>query len=84
MNNSIYAEQLSLKPIRGVEIIHWVPAGDLAIKAFVETPSGIKEGYVEFLAQQLKNGEYVQMECYGFGRIIQNEGEVIFIAFAHK
>ncbi|MCR8433055.1 MAG: glutamate--tRNA ligase [Candidatus Korarchaeota archaeon] len=84
MNNSIYAEQLSLKPIRGVEIIHWVPAGDLAIKAFVETPSGIKEGYVEFLAQQLKNGEYVQMERYGFGRIIQNEGEVIFIAFAHK
>lgn len=84
LNNVVYAEQTSLEPVRGAEIIHWTPTGDLAIKAFVETPEGIKEGYVEFLAQRLKDGEYIQMERYGFGRVIRNEGEVIFIAFAHK
>jgi len=83
-NNIVYAEQVSIEPLKGVEKIHWVPVGDLAIKAFVETQDGIREGYVEFLAQLLRNGDYVQMERYGFGRIIRNEGEVIHIVFAHE
>ncbi len=84
MKNIIEAEQSSVEEIKGVEKIHWVPAGCLAIKAFVITPEGHIEGYVEHLAQLLRDGEYVQMERYGWGRIIRNEGEVIYIAFAHK
>lgn len=80
----IYAEQVGIETLKDVEKIHWVPVGDLAIKAFVETPTGVREGYVEFLAQLLRNGDYVQMERYGFGRVIRNEGEVIYIAFAHE
>jgi len=43
----------------------------------------LRTGLVELLAQQLTVGEYVQLERYGFGRVDDNEGEVIIFAYAH-
>ncbi|MHA1617156.1 MAG: glutamate--tRNA ligase [Candidatus Njordarchaeales archaeon] len=80
----IVASFHSFEVIPGIRKIHWVPGGELAIQARVLMPDGtIKEGLVEFLVQSLKNGEYVQMERFGFGRIDSNQGELIVIAYAH-
>ena len=84
MGGEILAEEAGINEVKGVDKIHWVPAGDLSLKAFVITPEGTKEGVVEFYAQLLSNGEYVQMERYGWGRVYRNEGEVIYLMYAHK
>ncbi len=83
MQGKIIGEQVGVRDVRGIEKIHWVPTNDLSIKAFVIKPEGMIEGFVEHLAQCLKEGEYVQMERYGWGRIYRNEGEVIYISYAH-
>ncbi len=82
--NKIVAEEAGIDEVKGVDKIHWVPAGDLSLHAFLITPTGTIEGLVEHAAQMLLNGEYVQMERYGWGRIHRNEGEVIYILFAHR
>ncbi len=80
----IHAVQSGIMEIKGVTKIHWVPAGDLSIKAFVVTPEGTVEGLAEFYAQLLKDGDYIQMERYGWGKVLKNEGEVIYFTYAHS
>ncbi len=81
----IISEFHSLEVIPGVPKIHWCPHGELAISARVLMPDGdVKVGYVEPNAQLLEEGEYVQFERVGFGRVDRNEGEVIIFAFAHS
>ncbi len=84
-NQTIRAKFHSFELIPGIKKIHWVPSEDLAIDAKILMPDGtIKKGLVEFLAQQLKEGEYVQFERMGFGRVDKNEGELIIFTFAHS
>ncbi|RLE73538.1 MAG: hypothetical protein DRZ80_06300, partial [Thermoprotei archaeon] len=81
---TIIAKFHSFSLIPGTSKLHWVPYGDLAINARVIMPDGsLRTGLVELLAQQLTVGEYVQLERYGFGRVDDNEGEVIIFAYAH-
>ena len=80
----VIAEFHSYQLIPDINKIHWVPSGDLAIHARVLMPDGsIKSGLVEMLAQTLEEGEYVQLERFGFGRIDKNQGELIVFAYAH-
>ena len=83
-NRLITADFHSFEVVPGIRKIHWVPGGELAIQARVLMPDGsIKEGLVEFLAQSLEDGEYVQLERFGFGRVDSNQGELIIFTFAH-
>lgn len=64
--------------------LHWVPFEPLCIASKVIMPNGeIKTGLVEYYAQELKIGEFVQMERFGFGRVDRNEGELIVFTYAH-
>ena len=84
-NKIIKAKFHSFDLIPGIKKIHWVPTEDLSIDAKILMPDGtVKKGLVEFMAQQLKNGEYVQFERMGFGRVDRNEGELIIFTFAHS
>jgi len=84
-NKKIEAKFHSHDVIPGVPKIHWCPSGDLAIAAKILMPDKtVKFGLTELLAQELKEGEYVQFERYGFGRVDKNEGELIVFTFAHK
>ncbi len=75
----------STKVIPGITKIHWVPTGDLNVAALILMPDGSTlRGYVEGMAQLLEEGEYVQFERFGFGRVDRNEGELIVFAFAHS
>lgn len=80
----IVAEQVKVDVLKGIEKVHWVPSGDLALSAFVIMPDGTrKTGVVEFLAQHLKEGDYIQMERFGFGKVLKNQGEVLYLSYAH-
>jgi len=83
-NKIVEARYHSTELIPGISKLHWIPVGDLALNARVLMPDGtIKEGYVEYAAQRLDVGEYIQLERFGFGRIDDNQGEVIVFTFAH-
>ncbi len=60
--------------------IQWVPEG---IECIVEMPDGSREqGLVERNFNELKEGEIVQFERYGFVRVIDEELNIV--AFAHR
>jgi hypothetical protein len=48
-------------------------------------PNGdIVRGYFEYYITELKEGEIIQMERFGFGRIEKNEGCYVRVRFAHN
>jgi len=80
----IRAKFHSFPLVPGVSKLHWVPYEELAINACVIMPDGSeRRGLVELLAQQLPVGEYVQLERFGFGRVDDNQGELITFTYAH-
>jgi len=74
----------SFELIPKISKLHWVPNDPLCITSKIIMPNGeIKTGLVEYQAQELKVGEFVQMERFGFGKVDRNEGELIVFAYAH-
>jgi len=68
---------------KGIPKIHWV-IPSLSLWARVIKPDGsIDNGLIEYYAQNIKNGEIVQLERYGFVRLERNEGEVLNFIFLH-
>lgn len=60
--------------------IHWVQDH---IQAKVVTPSKVVAGYCEPMCRDIKEGDIIQFERFGFVRADQKEGELIFY-FAHR
>ncbi|MGB9937876.1 MAG: glutamate--tRNA ligase [Methanobacterium sp.] len=68
----------------GAQIIHWVPAND-NLKAEVVMPdASIVEGLAEPACRNLKVGDIVQLERFGFARLDKIEDEKLIFYFAHK
>jgi len=64
-------------------IIHWV--NHEYVEGEVLMPNGdIVRGYFEYYITELKEGEIIQMERFGFGRIEKNEGCYVRIRFTHN
>ncbi len=60
--------------------IHWVQDH---IQAKVVTPSKVVAGYCEPMCSDIKEGDIIQFERFGFVRADQKEGKLIFY-FAHR
>ena len=83
-SSEIVARFHSFELIPRINKLHWVPYDPLNISSKVIMPDGkIKLGLVEYHAQELEEGDLVQMERFGFGRVDRNEGELIIFTYAH-
>lgn len=70
--------------LRGKKI-QWVPVIADAIDAEVLHPSGRKMlGVIEWYAQELREGDIVQLERVCFARVRSNQGEKITFYWAHR
>jgi len=68
---------------KNVSIIHWVPAKE-AVNAKVLMPNGeIIEGFAEPPCKELKEGEIIQFERFGFGKIKKTVPQ-LELWYAHK
>ncbi len=68
---------------REVPKIHWVC--EPYLHAEVLKPDGsVGRGLIEFHAQNIREGEIVQLERYAFARLERNEGEVLKFLYLHR
>ncbi|MGZ7117737.1 MAG: glutamate--tRNA ligase, partial [Methanobacterium sp.] len=68
----------------GAKIIHWIPAHD-NLKADVVMPdASIINGLVEPYCHNLKVGDVVQFERFGFARLDEIRDDKLIFYFAHK
>ncbi len=81
-NIMLYENKAEITSIENKDIlkIQWVPKG---IDCTVEMPDGTREkGLVEATFSEVRGGDIVQFERYGFVRLIDIEHKVV--AFAHR
>ena len=58
---------------------------DTSISAEILHPSGRKiKGEIEWYAQELKEGDVVQLERVCFARVLSNQGEKIVFYWTHR
>ncbi len=68
----------------GAQLIHWIPDAD-NLKAEVIMPdASIIKGFVEPECKNLKVGDVVQLERFGFARLDEINNEKLIFYFAHK
>ncbi|MGF7118208.1 glutamate--tRNA ligase [Methanobacterium oryzae] len=68
----------------GAQIIHWIPADDNVIAQVVMPDASIIEGLVEPACENLKVGDIVQFERFGFARLDEIKDDKLVFYFAHK
>ncbi|WP_414469291.1 glutamate--tRNA ligase [Methanobacterium sp. ACI-7] len=68
----------------GAQIIHWVPGNDNLNAEVVMPDASVVEGLVEPACRNLKVGDIVQLERFGFARLDGIDGEKLIFYFAHK
>jgi len=78
----IKARRLKEKNLQ-VKKIHWLPSDEF-IRAKVFKPEGVEEGIVEKNCRNLKKGEIVQFERYGFVRFDGIKNAKLIFYFAHR
>jgi glutamyl-tRNA synthetase len=70
---------------KGAGIMHWLPVSDDLAKVEVLMPDGSKKnGYGESSIKQLKEGDIVQFERFGFVRLDRKQANKLSFWFAHK
>jgi len=67
---------------KSIPIIQWVPY-DFKIKTKIIMPEKIIEGYGELNLKNLKKGDIIQLERFGFCRV-EMVGKTIKLVFSHK
>ncbi|MCD6510201.1 MAG: glutamate--tRNA ligase [Thermoprotei archaeon] len=68
---------------QGIPKVHWV--SEPYLHAEVMKPDGnVVRGIIEFHAQNIREGEIVQLERYAFARLERNEGEVLKFIYLHN
>ncbi len=79
-NSQTFEEARELK----AQVVQWVPATDSISAEVVMPDASVIQGYVEPACSQLKIGEVVQFERFGFARVDEIGSEGIRFYFAHK
>ncbi len=70
---------------QGEKIIHWLPKGTSLIKVEVLMPDNkLVKGLGEKTLKELKAGDIVQLERFGFCRLDKKESNKLTFWFAHK
>lgn len=68
----------------GAKIIHWIPADD-NVEAEVVMPDASRvKGFAEPACRNLKIGDVVQLERFGFARLDEIDNNKLIFYFAHK
>jgi glutamyl-tRNA synthetase len=76
-------EKFREKP--GGRIMHWLPISDDLVKVEVLMPDNSKRlGFGEPAMKQLKEGDMVQLERFGFVRLDAKRGDKLSFWFTHK
>ena len=68
----------------GAQIIHWIPAEDNVNVEVVMPDASIIEGLAEPSCKNLKIGDIVQFERFGFARLDEIKDDKLVFYFAHK
>lgn len=68
----------------GAQIIHWIPASDNIEAEVVMPDASIIKGLAEPSCKNLKVGDIVQLERFGFARLDEIKDDKLIFYFAHK
>jgi glutamyl-tRNA synthetase len=69
---------------KGDKIIHWLPVGDVVNVEVVMDDASVVKGFGEKTLENLKEGEVVQLERFGFCRLDKKGKEKLVFWFTHK